>query len=168
LKEMHHRIELSREKKLIGIRHKMGMAENKTRELWQRFMPRRQEIRNNLTQELISMQLFPPSFNFMDFDPEASFEKWAAVEVSDFDQVPQGMETFILQSGLYAVFEHKGGPATGYTTFRNIFENWLPASGYDVDNRPHFELLGEKYRNNDPESEEEIWIPVRIDVRSGV
>jgi AraC family transcriptional regulator len=26
--------------------------------------------------------------------------------------------------------------------------------------RPHMELLGEKYRNNDPHSEEEIWIPI--------
>jgi len=30
-----------------------------------------------------------------------------------------------------------------------------------LDNRPHFEVLGEKYKNGDPESEEEIWIPVK-------
>jgi len=26
---------------------------------------------------------------------------------------------------------------------------------------PRIEILGEKYRNNDPDSEEEIWIPVK-------
>jgi predicted transcriptional regulator YdeE len=30
-----------------------------------------------------------------------------------------------------------------------------------IDNRPHFEVLGDKYKNNDPSSEEEIWIPIR-------
>jgi AraC family transcriptional regulator len=29
-----------------------------------------------------------------------------------------------------------------------------------LDDRPHFEVLGEKYKNNDPTSEKEIWIPI--------
>jgi AraC family transcriptional regulator len=35
----------------------------------------------------------------------------------------------------------------------------LPGSEYFLDNRPHFEVLGDKYKNNDPTSEEEIWKP---------
>ena len=34
-------------------------------------------------------------------------------------------------------------------------------SKYSIDNRPHFEIIGEKYKNNDPNSEEEIWIPIK-------
>jgi AraC family transcriptional regulator len=30
-----------------------------------------------------------------------------------------------------------------------------------LDNRPHFEILGEKYKQGSPDSEEEIWIPVK-------
>jgi len=30
-----------------------------------------------------------------------------------------------------------------------------------LDDRPHFEVLGDKYKNADPDSEEEIWIPIR-------
>jgi hypothetical protein len=26
---------------------------------------------------------------------------------------------------------------------------------------PHFEVLGDKYKNNDPSSEEEVWIPIK-------
>jgi AraC family transcriptional regulator len=37
----------------------------------------------------------------------------------------------------------------------------MPNSDYVLDNKTHFEILGDKYRNNDPESEEEIWIPVQ-------
>lgn len=50
---------------------------------------------------------------------------------------------------------------TVYSIFQYIFGTWLPASGYYLDNRPHFEILGHKYKNNDPDSEEEIWIPVK-------
>jgi AraC family transcriptional regulator len=42
-----------------------------------------------------------------------------------------------------------------------MFREWLPASGYELDDRPHFEILGERYKNNDPDSEEELWFPVR-------
>jgi AraC family transcriptional regulator len=37
----------------------------------------------------------------------------------------------------------------------------LPNLGYTLDDRAHFEVLGEKYKNNDPLSEEEIWIPIK-------
>jgi AraC family transcriptional regulator len=37
----------------------------------------------------------------------------------------------------------------------------VPASNYDLDDRPHFEILGDKYKNGDPNSEEDIWIPIK-------
>jgi AraC family transcriptional regulator len=71
------------------------------------------------------------------------------------------MESFTLKGGLYAVFLHKGAASTGQKTFQYIFEMWLPNSGYLLDNRPHFEILGAKYKNEDPNSEEEVWIPIK-------
>jgi AraC family transcriptional regulator len=71
------------------------------------------------------------------------------------------MESFTLTGGLYAVFIHKGAASTGPKTFRYIFETRLPNSKYSIDNRPHFEILGEKYKNEDPDSEEEVWIPIK-------
>lgn len=149
------------EKFLIGNHLTMSLAENKTAELWRSFMPQRKEIINAVSSDLFSMQVYDAEYSFKNFDPAATFEKWAAVEVHDFKNVPEGMETFVLKSGLYAVFQHKGGPAAGFKTFSFIFGTWLPASAYDLDNRPHFEILGEKYNGNEPDSEEEIWIPVR-------
>jgi AraC family transcriptional regulator len=107
------------------------------------------------------MQIYDQSFDFKTFNKDASFEKWAAVEVSDFALIPDEMEPYILKGGLYAVFIHKGAASTGMKTFQYIFGIWLPASPYVLDNRPHFELLGEKYKNEDPASEEEVWIPVK-------
>ncbi len=38
----------------------------------------------------------------------AEFDKWAAVEVSGFDNVPDGMDTLAAPAGLYAVFQFEG------------------------------------------------------------
>ncbi|MBD2770483.1 GyrI-like domain-containing protein [Hymenobacter sp. BT664] len=153
------RIQALNEKKLLGLHLTMSLADNKTRELWKAFMPRISEIANRLTTDLISMQVYKPT-HFADFDPTNEFEKWATVEVASFDDVPAGMETFTLPGGLYAVFDYRGS-SNDPRIFQYIFGTWLPNSEYVLDKRPHFELLGNKYKNNDPNSEEEIWIPIR-------
>jgi AraC family transcriptional regulator len=158
---MEWRIATIAEKKLIGKRIKMKLSENKTGTLWRSFMISRKEIKNNLSTDLFSIQVYDQSFDFSDFNPDTEFEKWAATEVADFYNIPEEMENFLLPAGLYAVFLHKGAASTGPKTFSYIFETWLPDSDYLIDNRPHFEVLGEKYKNDDPASEEEIWIPIR-------
>ena len=157
---MKPRIETLTEKKLIGKRMTMSLSNNKTGELWKSFMPGRKEIQNNIGIELYSMQLYDHLY-FNNFSPNKDFEKWASIEVTDFDTVPDEMETFILTGGLYAVFIYKGS-STDDKTFQYIFTTWLPNSDYLLDNRPHFEILGEKYKNSDASSEEEIWIPIKL------
>jgi AraC family transcriptional regulator len=154
------RIEKLDDKKLIGRRQTMSLVSNKTGELWKSFMPRRRDISNKLTNDMISMQVYKPT-HFADFKPTNEFEKWASVEVTNFDNVPNDMETFNLTGGLYAVFDYKG-LSTDNSIFQFIFGTWLPSSEYDLDDRPHFEVLGNKYKNNDPTSEEEIWIPIKM------
>jgi AraC family transcriptional regulator len=153
------RIETLQEKKLIGMWLKMSFSEYKVGELWKIFLPKRKEITNPVTPDVFSVTAYSPG-HFEDFKPTNEFEKWAAVEVQDFDNVPNGMETFVLPGGLYAVFDYKG-LSTENAIYQFIYGAWLPASEYALDNRPHFEVLGNKYKNNDPESEEEIWIPIK-------
>lgn len=158
--KMFLRQEILSEKKLIGIRMTMSLSANKTSELWRSFMPRLKEIPGKIGSELYSMQIFDHQY-FAPFNPDNHFEKWASVEVQDNSIVPNGMETFTLPAGLYAVFLHKGAASKGAATFQYIFGTWLPLSEYTLDDRPHFEVLGEKYKNEDPDSKEEIWIPVK-------
>jgi len=153
------RIETTDERKLVGKRLSMSFANYRVDELWKSFMPRRKDITNNLTNDLISVAVYQPT-HFADFKPTSEFERWATVEVADFDHVPNEMETFVLPSGLYAVFDYKGS-STDNSIFQYILGTWLPGSDYVLDNRPHFEVLGDKYKNNDPASEEEIWIPIK-------
>lgn len=80
--------------------------------------------------------------------------------MSAYAEIPEGMETFDLVGGKYAVFLHRG-LSSDTSTFEYIFQEWLPNSDFTLDDRPHFDLLGEKTKRNDPDSEEEIWIPVK-------
>ena len=154
------RIQILSEKKLVGKSISMSLSDNKTFELWQSFMPLKKDLKQIIGSNLYSMQIFDESLSFSDFNPQTMFVKWAAVEVAHFDFIPIGLESYILQGGLYAVFIHKGLASDFNKTFQHIFQYWLPQSEYKLDNRPHFELLGEKYINNSPNSEEEVWIPI--------
>lgn len=154
------RTETINEKKLVGKRMTMSYADYRIGELWGSFMPRRKEITNTLTNDLISLVVYAPN-HFIDFKPTNQFERWATVEVDNFNNVPDELETYNLSSGLYAVFNYKGMSSGAAAFFQYIYSEWVPNSEYILDDRAHFEVLGEKYKNNDPSSEEEIWIPIK-------
>jgi AraC family transcriptional regulator len=50
----------------------------------------------------------------------------------------------------------------GYKVFQWIFNQWLPNTIYEFDNRPQFEILTDKYKRNDVNSEEDIYIPIKL------
>lgn len=107
----------------------------------------------------MSMQVFSDGASQV-ADPDATFAKWAVVQVQKYESIPVGMETYVLKGGLYAVFIHNG-PATDLSTIFDIFQDWLPNSEYSLDDREHFEALPEGYNALDPNAREEIWIPIR-------
>lgn len=145
--------------KFIGKNLSFTYADYRAFELWSIFMPRLKEIQNTIGSELYNIQINPENF---DFQPNTSFTKWAAVAVSTFDFIPDGMETLEIQEGLYAVFNYKGDQSNVAAFFNSIYTEWLPSSDYELGNHPQFEVLGEKYKNNDTNSEEKIWIPIKL------
>jgi len=155
---MKPRIETLPEKKFIGLRIRMSFSHDRTGALWGKFMPRRRQIENSIGSDLYSMKVYDPGF-FDNINPLAEFDKWAVTEVENFDNISDEMEC-ITAHGLYAVFLHIGPQSRGIDTFQYIFQTWLPDSRYLLDDRPHFEIIGEKYKHEDPESEEEFWIPI--------
>lgn len=147
-------------KKLIGYSIEMSLLDNQTQTIWQLFMPRLKEIKNAVSADLFSLQNYPDDY-FTNFTPETIFTKWAAVEVKNFENIPEGFEKLEIPSGKYAVFLHKGNTEMFAKTAQYIYTEWLPNSGFQLDNKPHFEVLGDNYLGHEnPESEEEIWIPI--------
>lgn len=156
------RIEILTDKKLVGKSMNMTLSQNRTPELWGSFMKDRKKIKNTITSDLYSMQIYDKTLDFNNFNPFTEFTKWASIEVSDFSYIPTNFETYLLKGGLYAVFIHKGLASGFHKTFEYIFKQWLPNSIYEIDQREHFEVLSDKYKNNDPNSEEEVWIPIKL------
>ena len=139
----------------------MSLSENRISELWRSFMPEISNIPHRLNKEIISAQVYQSDY-FKAFDPSKKFTKWAAVEVNDTTSNNNDEYRILnIPGGLYAVFHYKG-LSNDTSIFQNIFGTYLPASEYELDQRPHFEILGDKYKNMDPESEEDIYIPIRL------
>ena len=142
---------------LVGISCKMSYQRNETQKLWEKFIPLSKKINHKLSNDFYSLQIFPDNF-FKAFNPALEFEKWALVPVTETESNIEPCKLFILEGGLYAVFHHTG---LDKSIFQRIYGEWVPQSPYQLDNRPHFEILGEKYKKGSTESEEDIYIPIR-------
>lgn len=143
---------------IVGMRTQLTLADNtpKTIELWKCFKPKVKFINNRTDTDFLSVQIFG-----MEYYENQIFEKWAAVKVSDFNEIPAYLEGYVIEGGLYAVFIHHGTPVNFGTTLEHIFQQWLPKSIYELDNRPHFEVMDKNYRPDDTHATEEVWVPIR-------
>ncbi len=119
----------------------MSMPNNKTAQLWKSFMIQRKKIINATGSNLLSIQIYNPLY-FKHFNSKNLFTKWTTTEVTHFESIPYGLKTSILSSELYAIFLFKGDSNKIQELFQYIFGVWLPKSEYEIDNRPHIELLG--------------------------
>lgn len=153
-------IELIKTKILCGVKFNTSLHLNNTFLLWQNFMQNKNKIPNILHADLFSVEIYPSHY-FEVFDPTVSFEKWAASEVSNKLQVLEDFDYLTIPEGLYAKFLYKGHPQNAQASFHYIFTDWLPQSNYLLDQRPHFELMGKGYKNNQPDSEEFFYIPIK-------
>lgn len=159
---MNHRIENIESGLFTGINLEMSISHNRTGELWRKFRDTWRTTSNQTVQQYYSLQEYPIDY-FKAFDPHLLFKKWALIEFETKLALPDLFEYFQLDGGLYVVFSYKGR-AGNPEPFRHIFTEWLPASEYELDNRPHFEKLGSDYRPESDEAEEEIWIPIKLRV----
>ena len=143
----------------IGMKTEMSFRENTTAALWREFMPRREEVLNQLDDNLYSIEVYPKGF-FSDFDENAPFEKWAAVRVSPETTIPNDMFRLMVPGGKYAVFTHYGPASKAEKTYTEFFEEWLPTSGFIIAPRPHLAIMDHRYKHEQEDSEEDIFIPI--------
>lgn len=157
---MQPRLKTLPETTLAGQRQRLSVLADTTAALWRSFGQRLRARPFVRSSERYSVQVYDSTY-FRAFRPEAVFEKWAAVAVAHAAAVPADLELLALPDGLYAVFDYRGPASAGPAVFRYIILDWLPASEYELDDHPHFEVLSEHYRPDDPAAEEQIWIPVK-------
>ncbi|WP_347922947.1 effector binding domain-containing protein [Pontimicrobium sp. SW4] len=158
---MMHRIIQSPEILIVGMKANMSFEaiSEETGKLARQFMPRLKEINNRVDDYTLSLQNYD-DFNFSKVSPIMTFEKWVGIEVTNFNNVPIGMEILTINPGNYLVIDFKDSMQEFVKNWHYIHSQWLPNSEFKLDNRPHFEKLGPSYSPINAVNEEEIWIPV--------
>ncbi|MEM6723713.1 MAG: GyrI-like domain-containing protein [Bacteroidota bacterium] len=146
---------------LVGTRMPMTLAHEQVQQLWQAFRPRIGAIEHRASQDFYSLHTFDPEITFDQIRPNTPIDKWAAVSVNQIEHLPEGCEKLVIQSGLYAIFEYVGPAAGAAQIVGYIFQEWLPNSDYQWDNRPQFERLPPGYRPDDPKAQEWLYIPIK-------
>ena len=157
---MKNRTEELSEFKVFGYKLKMSIAENNTANLWKNFITKLKIHQLYNSQDMYSLEIYDQNY-FEEFNPLNKFDKWAAVIFENIAEIPDDMEILLIPKGKYIVFDYIGNSSDAFKAYQYIYNEWLLGSQYILDSRPHFALMGEKYKNNNPKSEEEIWIPVK-------
>lgn len=91
-------------------------------------------------------------------DSEGRFHYTACAEVDSFLDLPEGMVTKVVPEGKYVVYTYSGDLKDLGNFYQNIFTKWLPASGYQFDQRPQFELYDQRFMSN---GEFDIYFPIK-------
>jgi AraC family transcriptional regulator len=146
---------------LVGHSLEMTVLSDRTRELWMGFGPKIKHIEHRANPNRYSLEVYPDLDYFRQFDPNKKFQKWAAVAVSNSENLPEGMEELHLTEGQYAVFTYRQRMGTPQEFYRRIYMEWLPQSGHKLAHRPHIAIMGPEYDPTDPDSDETLWIPVQ-------
>lgn len=153
-------IEIFPSKTFVGLRQTVTITTDNPVALWRPFRMSMKEIGNGIFDKLYSIQDFD-GVDFSNFTANTEFQKWAAIEVTEAKHIPTGMEVLEMPQGKYAIFIHKGTPATFKKTTDYIFGEWLPNSGFELDNRPHLSIMSKDYRPDDAAAKELVCIPVK-------
>ncbi len=89
------------------------------------------------------------------------FKYLACMEVSSFDDIPEGMESRELPEAEYAVFEHHGALDTLDKTYEAIYQGWFSKGEYKQGGNYDFELYDHRFKFGESDSILEIWVPVQ-------
>lgn len=94
-------------------------------------------------------------------DGAGNFEYVAGVEVSSFDEPPPELRRVRIPAQRYVVFTHREHISAIRGTWYTIWNQWLPASGYEVADAPDFERYDERFDPQSGTGEVEIWLPLK-------
>ncbi len=95
------------------------------------------------------------------FDGKGNMDHLCGVEVSGDAVIPPGLSSLRIEGQKYAVFFHREHISTMANTWRAIFREWGPSSGYEFVDAPQFEVYGENFNPQTGNGGVEIWIPIR-------
>jgi len=138
--------------KAVGLTYFGDNNNGEIPKLWEVFNHQYKDIKNK------SKSMLCYGICDSDMDSEGRFHYTACVEVDSFENVPENMETKVVQDGKYIVYTYAGAIKDLGEFYGNIFAKWFPVSGYEMDYRPQLELYDERFMQT---GEFDIYIPIK-------
>ena len=138
---------------VVGLKYTGDNKNNEIPQLWGQLMPVHQNIKDVSDWKVA----FGVCDNFI--EEKGIFDYIAGYQVSSTDDVPDGMVSWNIPAGQYAVFTTTVPDI--HKTMDKIYKEWLPTSGYLRSAAPEFELYDEKFDPNDPTSIFYLYIPIK-------
>lgn len=142
---------------LVGLPYYGDSADNKFAQVWERFMPHEKDILHRIKPGVgYGVEIYGP-----EFDQQRQWTYLPSVQVSQVESIPLVLFPKTLPAATYAVFTAKGGIPKLGETFQYAYMTWLPTSQYQVAYPFDFEYYDERFKDNDPDSEVDIYIPIK-------
>lgn len=120
------------------------------------FMPRISEI-----EDVVNPKVFYGICTCMEAVKSGMFSYVACREVGSLDKIPNKMVGKTIPAHTYAVFTHIGSLKNLGATWISIYNDWLPASGYEASDGLSFEYYDERFKDFSDTSELDIFIAIK-------
>jgi AraC family transcriptional regulator len=143
--------------KSVGMMIPTNPGSNEIPELWDKFVPHIDSIPNRINHNTCYGIINP----YGPKESDGEMDYISAVEVDNFDNVPDGMIAGELPESYYAVFTHRGPISNFMETIRFVFGEWLPNSEYTLTGTSELEVYDERFNPTSDSSECEICLPVK-------
>lgn len=137
----------------IGVDTSVQKAPEDCPKVWAEFMKRYKEIKNYVG----GMKNYGVAVN--PNQEECTFRYVAAAEVSEFEDIPEGMEKVDVPEETYLVFIHRGKMDKLGETYMKIMQE-IPKTRMKQKEEFWIEYYDHRWRGDKDESIMEIWIPV--------
>ncbi|MBN2830478.1 MAG: AraC family transcriptional regulator [Candidatus Cloacimonetes bacterium] len=145
--------------KVIGLDCYCSQIENTIPQLWDRFMKVMHQVPNvKPSQACYGVCLTKDEVHVT---PESEFRYIAGLEVTSFDEIPEGMVQYTVPKGEYLVVEHVGALDSLPKTYDWVYKVWFEDnSEYETIGNLDFEVYDERFKFGESDSVMEIWVPV--------
>lgn len=169
---MNYKIVERNEIKLVGIKERVYLKrENTIPKLWGKFFLEENKIKNKVEGSYygvaFNMEIKNNLAKDITTDAICEFDEMIGVEVSSFDHANEEMFKKIINPQKYLVFTYKGNPndkdfvSKIQKTYDYLYGSLLPATEFQVDKEFNFELYDERFKENNDNSEFDIYIPIK-------
>lgn len=142
--------------KIVGQANHFVDRELSLKEVWSGFKPEMDGIPNRVGK--LGFGIYEA---YYEDEQEVGFTYWCAVEVSSFNDIPNGFESREIPQQVYAVFLHRGPLMDLHKTLKYIWGSWLPKSKYEYADSPELEIYPAQYQATEEHAELSLYIPIK-------